>query len=474
VKLSTNISLKDRNFIETFLHPVAFFEFIHDAPPRQFQREVLLDDAQLLQLDCARGVGKTFTLIPDIIRTILLNPGKTGLVTTPYNAHIVPLWDTLVSKIYSKMNMEDSLIRSSRSPDYLMTFKNGFTLNGRIASASAGRSLLGLHLDYVWADEAQLYFPAETAQLQGCLNSGCKIKLAGVPNGIRKSYLYKSTQGDSFHHYTVNKFSDPTYTKEDDDRMAIVLGGRTSQAYSNLILAEWGLPQAVAFPERWWGTCIEPAPSYKIYNYVDKEIFNRPDDLYYPEFNVENARITADIGYNPDPTVIGVHCKIDGVWHLTSKFVLNMVDPVEQAKFMHFLAGFYKISAISLDVGNIGKAVYLELLKLKSDYRVIAVNFGGAVIIGKDADGKEMKARIKYYSTVLLNNMFKKKLLLLPDDEVLQDELKGATQSITPAGHQVYSGIDHNTDMLRILAITDLLEVGGVGMSDVDVIFSDF
>jgi len=474
---ATGISLKERNFIETYLQPVAVFENLHGLNVREFQRNILLDPSRFIAVDCARAVGKTTVLVSDIIRTILTNPNKEGLLTTPSNAHIAPTWDKIIVLLYNKLNLEDSIIRKVRSPDYLLSFKNGFILHGRIAGASAGKSLLSLHVDFVWIDEGQLYFPEETLQLQGCLNSDYRLKIFGVPNGIRKSYLYKCSTDPEFSHYNVDKFAIETYTQTDDDRQAMILGGRTSQGYQNQILGVWGLPQATTFPEKWWGNCLELNGNYKIFNFNEKELNIDFDSLILPQFDIEpeSIKITADIGFSPDPTVIGLHYLYDNCWHLLCKFVLRSIDPDIQAKFMDWLAMNYNVKLIALDVGNIGKAVYLELIKTPRKYEVIGVNFGGNVVIGLDKDDKEIKERIKYYSTVKLNEWFKGRKIAIPtNDEVMQDELRNSTQNVTGHGNQVYSGVDHNLDMLRILPITELLEAQMANDGGPGVAFSDF
>jgi len=454
------INKKELKFIQTVLYKPAFFEFIHEMRIREFQKKILLDPSDNISVDCARGVGKTMTLITDIISTALTNPKKEGLLTTPYNAHISGTWDKIISILHSKFNAGQYLQRCARSPDYLISFKNGFILHGRVASASSGQSLLSLHVDFAWIDEAQLFFPAETNELQGCLNQGRKLKIFGVPNGIRKSYLYKAKKDSEFSNYNVNKFVDENYTQEDDDRMALILGGRNSQAYTNQILGLWGLPQEVVFPERWWGRCLYEEPEYKIIILDDESFPSSLDDLdlFVPLFQVDEIRITADIGYNPDPTIIGIFYKQDENFYLFQKLILHSIDTENQARILDYLANVYKAKIVALDSGNIGKAIYLMLNKRSRNYNLIPVNFGSSIVIGQDSDGKAIKERVKYYSTVKLNEYFKNQKLFIPQsDEQIQNELRNTTQNITTHGNHVYSGIDHNTDMLRIFAICDLL-----------------
>lgn len=219
---------------ESLGNPVDFFSFVLLHKARDYQEDMLLEEDNICCAS-ARGVGKSWTIRGNVLYTAYHNPDKEGLLTAPNAAHLKPLFEKIIGDVYNSPMLRRYVKRVLRSPDYYIEFSNGFKLQGRIAGTSGGTNVLGLHVDFVWIDEGQLYTQQPTEQLQGCMNEGCIIRIFGVPNGVRDSYLYKCTVDPHFKQFVIEKWKDPTWNPAMADRLERIYGGKNSQGWQNQV-----------------------------------------------------------------------------------------------------------------------------------------------------------------------------------------------------------------------------------------------
>lgn len=456
--METAIQEEELLFIEDYLDPIRkpsvfLSDFFHDEfwLNRDYQEDMILDNGKQVAIRCARGVGKSESL-KQILIDIILDPenyNKEGLLTTPNQAHLETIWGgieraflgdkyltTLISKQYGG--------KSVRSPDYLMEFSNGFRLHGRIASASKGINLYGLHVDYVLIDEAELFGEDETNQLQGCLNSGATIILAGIPLGIQTSYLYKAAHDDEFSSHEINKFKDPTFTQKEHEKLIKIYGGKQSQTYLNQILALEGNPARRTFPPEYFRQCLYKKANYKSFELGQKDI-EKFSFMELPSIPKSDGRVNLgiDCGYSPDPTEM---LFFDGDNNLFLRIHLNAVKYPTQAELFHDIATYYNVDRMSIDNGHAGKAVVQYMQEYKDVcYTVIPVEFGGSIVVGVKKDPKtgkkvEIKERIKPYSTTLLRQEFENKDIGIPMNEYkVIMEVENSTCSTGRGGQMVFS-----------------------------------
>jgi len=458
---------------ETLLDKVAIFEIFlseqdYKYEIRDYQAKILLDESRFVSWRAARGVGKTKTIEAEMISLLFRQFHGEVLVAAPNAAHLKPLFDRIINKFYEDPFLKSFIDRCIRAPEYMIRFKTGLVMYGRIAGLSGGVSLLGIHANYILVEESQNFGPQATNVIQGCINPNGKVRVFGCPNGVRTSYLFKADTSDEFVHYKTSKFEDPTYTEEEDLKKREIFGGENSQSYINQVKGEWGITQFSTFGEK-WAECLKDIENYEPIIIEGSEKIEM-DQLPLPPLPVETEKcvIAADVGYSPDPTVLGVLAKLkNGVWRLFCKIIMKSVSytgqEFSQKQVFDYVANFYNISEILIDSGGPGKALYLDLKELSKDrsYEVYPVEFGGSVVIGYKEDGKPVKERVKYYSTLMLQEAFNKKIIELPrTDFELIDEIQSSTQTRTASGNFVYSGKDHHIDMLRCWAIRDHIDRG--------------
>lgn len=473
---------EEQIFCEGFLDPVIFFETFWSRPDEPWkakpsQENMLLDESDNISCRAGRGIGKTEEEQSKRLQVCLLNPNRESLITTPRKAHIAPLMDRLLNKIKADEFLNSTLVRKVSSPIYMYQFSNKHILHGRIAGASGGESVLGLHVDYATIDEGQLYLKKETEQLQGVFKPGCKVRIIGVPNGIRDSYLFMACHDKTFspHHY--KKSDDPFWTKKEEDRLLKIYGSKTSQIWKNQVEGEFGLPAKKGF-ENWEGSMIS-LPDYHVSSLSDERGKKAVKDLIRdlslsePEDKPEKVRISFDYGYSPEPSIIGIWHYYHKIPQLTGKVIMTSVAPSKQAGVLDWLARHCEAEIISGDAGGAGLSI---LLDLKDDtkfsnkkYKVIPIMFGANIEIGEDGrtikskeerqNQKTFKFSIKEWSSMKLQERFNKKTVELPrDDYDLEREIDEATRIVTDKGAVKYVGIDHHLDMIRCLIMCDFLE----------------
>ncbi|PIU51998.1 hypothetical protein COS91_01550 [Candidatus Desantisbacteria bacterium CG07_land_8_20_14_0_80_39_15] len=453
-------------------NPIRWFEFWNDLDPFDFQKRISIryKTFQFYHLSAARGVGKTKTFESDITRECFDNTTreeKELLFTTPNKAHLSPTMDRIILKIESVPFLRNQVERILRAPDFLVQFKNKAVLHSRVAGFSGGKTFFGLHPDVVWVDEGQIFTTKPMEQLQGCLKPKTKVRVSGVPNDVRKSYLYKTINEDSFFKESViTKFDRPDYTQEQDDFLAKMYGGHSSFMYKTQVMAEWSkVARDLTFATRALDLMANwDYEDYKIIN-LDYEPDQKIDfeyiDIPEPLDKLAPIVIASDIGYSPDPTIIGLFNNFpDKGLRLFGKYVLTGVIYSQQEKLFEFLIDRFPGCTLALDEGGPGKSVALDLSNYGgTPFTFVPVGFGNSVVLGKTPDDdKEVKQRIKIFSTLKLEQaMIEGRLKIPSSDFALIDEAQNSTKSMGRDNTVVYSGIDHHLDMLRCAVISDIL-----------------
>jgi len=441
---------------ESLGNPIDFFSFILLHKARDYQEDMLLEEGHMC-CSSARGVGKTWTIRGNVLYVAYHNPEKEGLLTAPNAAHLKPLFEKIIGDVYNSPMLRRYVKRVLRSPDYYIEFSNGFKLHGRIAGTSGGTNVLGLHVDFVWVDEGQLYTQQPTEQLQGCMNEGCVIRIFGVPNGVRESYLYKCTVDPHFKQFAIQKWKDPTWNHAMSDRLERIYGGKNSQGWQNQVMALWGSLSHLTFPERHWRPCMVELPDYDPVIIDSEEGFQlTTDNIRLPFIQPSlQVSISMDAGYDPDPSIIGIWVKTEGFTKLIHKIVLRKVNYTDQSIFLDALARYYNAWFIAVDVGGPGRTVYLDLssekLFVDKPYVPVSVNFGARVATAKDMEGHEITEKVKFFSTLQMQSLFEGKKLLLPkNDLAIEQEILASTQTKAADGTYIYNEVpDHNLAMIR-------------------------
>jgi hypothetical protein len=478
--IQEKLTYDEQSFVEGMLNPLTFFEMFMPAvdssvaKARDYQVDMLLNGSNCTVAKAGRGVGKTTVLASDILKVMHENPRKQGLLTTPNKAHIEPLWNRLTNFIKSDQYWNSFVVRMVKSDTYTMECSNGYILHGRISGTSKGTGLLSLHVDHAWIDEAQLYLGIGLDQLQGVLKQGCRIRIYGVPNGMRKGYLsiaYDDPKIPDSSKYKITRWKDPTYTDEEDKRLQRIYGGKYSQSYLNQVLADDGVSTNKTFDPAYFSKCFVELPAYEIFEFDGKKVKEdeiKEEEVNIPELPAEaiEVHISADLGFHPDPSIVGIWYRIENrMSYLLCKFALYNITYTRQAKFFDAIANITGARTVSIDVGGPGQTVFLDLSNENKypnkKYSILGVDFRSNVPIGATPQGEIIKANQKYHATTLMREMFQKQHIFLPGEDLdMYNELDSNTQFKSSKGIYTYVGVDHNIDMIRCFLLQDLLNAG--------------
>ena len=336
------------------------------------QAAMVADDSTDKVFCSGRATSKTLTLSAEILYVMLHNPRKIGIVGAPNMVHLKPIFSELIKFIKNIAFFENLTERIHASPaEYEIAFKNGFILYGRIAGLSGGTNFYGLHGDYFWLDEAELFNKEATLNVQGCFNKGCKITIAGVPNDVRDTYLWIADNDPAFSKHHVPSYANPRFDKKRRDRAIRIFGGENSPMFKNQIIGCWGEPKFSSFDLRDVAKCVRAEVEDRAFS-ISKDRYSEAlvEEIVFsiPIPYGKDVYIGMDVGYYPDPSIIGIF-KVEGkVGQLFARIRLTGITPEQQSFVLKRLHDELNPVAIAIDAGNIGKAIVLNLQEGK-DYR---------------------------------------------------------------------------------------------------------
>lgn len=413
---------------------------------RNYQIESLQSNA-LRKVHCdGRDVGKTSEIEIIACWAMLNCPGKSMLIATQCENHLFPVMNRIFRKFETIPEFASSIAEMRRSPSYFMRFTNGFTLWGRIAGPR-GINFQGMHVDWQLVDEAQEMTETSWGELYQSLNGGGRRWVYGVPNGIRNTF-YRMTFMRDAEQYRWQSFLNPEYTKEKDDELAQLYGGRDSSGYKHRVLGLHGEPENAVFNLDDYYECIDESIK-------NSEIFIRGGEFgesMLPVAEDGEYYLGCDLGYSRDPSEFVVY-KYDLPYFINVLRVhLENVNYAKQEKIILSLDKVYKFKKIGIDSGGSGQAVAHHLIHQANELqtRLCLVEFNGTVDTVKTTDGKTTRRRIKEWTTEMLQRMMSSRSILFPRSLDRENQYANHTYYVNAQGLCVYSkGNDHIIDADR-------------------------
>ena len=156
------LSAEDLELIRIYEDPVTFARVVLKQEPRWYQENMIRDSSIKRVWRCGRRVGKTFSMVLDIIHgaytQIDKNPNSkdpyTILIAAPYESQVAQIFDQIRAFI-DYAGLRDSIKRDVRSPQRIEwmngTIIKGFTSGTR--SGANGDSMRGQRADRIYLDE---------------------------------------------------------------------------------------------------------------------------------------------------------------------------------------------------------------------------------------------------------------------------------------------------------------------------------
>lgn len=485
----------DVDIIETFQNPVLFNEFIENFEKfadgatqddlfefTNYQKEILLDFNNQVELCCARSVGKTKTLKSIITWAMVYNvfpdPEHYVVAVFPGQNHLEPVFNELVKGFRLNPLLKQFIAKSSgvNNSDHTIRLLNGANLLCRIAGNSGdGRAVNGLHSPFVCLDESS-FFPwgtwLELLPVPTQWEAGWKLMVAGVPDGRReKSVCYHCDQENSmFSKHRVTALQNPRFTDKDYEKAKIDYGGEDSDDFGRFIFGRHGKPVTALFDRSTMTISDYPVYKLKIDGKETKENLSRALERLSVIPSLPNKKYECffgvDLGFN-DPTAIYILYFDDyGTVKFHAKIEFDHVTFPIQERLLDYLDTKYNPLFIGIDRGSGGQGIsFTQHFFEDKDYqhkdyikRMIPITFNESISLGIGPDGKELTSKVKPYSVEILQSMVtQSKIIFTSTDLETITELERMTYTKTPSGDIVYrtltegggkQGSDHYTAAL--------------------------
>ncbi len=418
---------------------------------RDYQRASLESQA-LRKVHCdGRDVGKTTEIEIIVCWSMVNSPGKSVLVATQCENHLFPVMNRLVRRFETTPEFAGSIAELRRSPSYFIRFNNGFILWGRIAGPR-GINFQGLHVDWQIIDEAQEMTETSWGELYQALNGGGRRWVYGVPNGLRNTF-YRMTFLPDAEQYHWQSYCNPEFTKEKDEELALLYGGRDSPGYIHRVLGLHGEPMNAVFNLDDYLICVDDSlHTYEI------RLKGSQTNIDFPEPIEAGAYyLGCDLGFAHDPSEFIVYKNEPPHFICMLRVHLENVNYAQQQIVIQELDRNYHFQKIGIDCGNSGRAVAHQLMALGIDWqhRVHAFEFGAMIETGQLANGTVQRRRTKEWMTELLQRRLAEHTLVFPRSSEREQQYANHTYLINAQGQCLYSkGNDHiiDADRCAILA----------------------
>lgn len=240
-------------YLQVLYNPVAWAEStLRDPRPghsdkfiklRYYQKEILLDPAGQKVIRAGRRLGKTATMVVNMLHVAITQPETIQIFATPYDTQAKLIYDELNKYIQASPDIKDSLARSTKSP-YEFQFKNGSMIKGFTAgtrSGAEGGSLRGQAAQFLYLDELDYMTEAdfETIYSIALADPGnIKVWCSSTPTGKRSTFWKLCTgviPGWKEFYYPIT--CNPNWSPEMEAQLKAQY---SAQGYIHECLAEFG------------------------------------------------------------------------------------------------------------------------------------------------------------------------------------------------------------------------------------------
>ena len=279
--IKEKISREDAYVFDIINHPVFCGEFVRNTDRVSYedvfkfdpyQKEMLCDFSPYVSIACARAIGKTLMLV-SMLTWLLINnlfPEEYLVYLVPNKSQLEPVWTGLVRDFRSNSFLKQFIERNKgiNSSSHTVKLLNSSSLLCRIAGATGGANVIGLHTPFEIVDESG-YFPFSSwLELQPTLNTwqeGYRQITSGVPTGLREQNVLYHTdiENDGFTKHRVSAYDNPRFSEEDEERAIKLYGGRESEDFAHFVLGQHGSPVFSVFDRR-----LFEIKSYEVYRLI--------------------------------------------------------------------------------------------------------------------------------------------------------------------------------------------------------------
>lgn len=426
---------EDIALYEVMRHPAWCLEFVQNSEVglrekfelHDYQNNFLCDFSPEVSFASSRSVGKTLGIIGLFTWALVNNPYNPTdyfIYFVPNQTHLKPVW-TVLTELFRNNPVLKSFTKSINSSDFFIKMYDGAYLDCRIAgSLGTGQNIKGVHSPLEVVDEAQDVPWGDWTEMNPTINRetpGHRRVVSGVSIGVReKNVLFHADmENDGYTKHRITSYRSPRFTKKDLEDALITYGGEDSADFLRNILGRHSSPAFVVFSRvnfkmvgiPVWKSTIRSQSIPKGSTYSEKlAYFSDVLELLPPVKEGVEYYFGVDAGFSPDPSAIYIgYFDKDEKFTFQCKIALYKLEySTLQAPIIDMLDSKYKPKRIGIDAVGAGVALPQELQTSPKyahknyEKRVFPVMFQASMIVGYDADNKEIKRRVRPFLIELL------------------------------------------------------------------------
>ncbi len=372
----------------------------------------------------SRQIGKSFTVSFIAIDTCLEKDGSTVIVVSASERQAVELLNKVKLHVRAFKALKLEFFEDVKTNVHRVELPNG----SRILSVPANPDTVrGFSSDLLILDEFafvqhdeelwKAVFPMITRR------KSSKLAITSTPKGKNNMFykLWTEAQKDPLWHTQKTTIYDAVKMGLDIDVEALRRGIRNEEAWRQEYLCEFVDEAGTLLPYELIQTCeLKP----------EEILINDLRDLK------GDAYIGVDVGRRRDLTVISVLEKLGDVLYLRKLEILHKLPFREQLSILDHFARYAR--RVAIDETGIGMQMAEELQKKWGETKVLRVYF---------------TARTKEELAERLKAKFQDRLIRVPADEDLREDLHSVQKTITPAGNIRYEGSTENSHADRFWSL---------------------
>ncbi len=372
----------------------------------------------------SRQIGKSFTVSFIALDTCLERDGSTVIVVSASERQAVELLNKVKLHVRAFKTLKLEFFEDVKTNVHRVELPNG----SRILSVPANPDTVrGFSSDLLILDEFafvqhdeelwKAVFPMITRKKDS------KLAITSTPKGKNNMFykLWTEAQKDPLWYVQKTTIYDAVKMGLDIDVEALRRGIRNEEAWRQEYLCEFVDEAGTLLPYELIQSC-----ELKPKEILVKDLRDLKGDVY----------IGVDVGRRRDLTVISVLEKLGDVLYLRKLEILHKLPFREQISILDHFARYAR--RIAIDETGIGMQMAEELQKKWGETKVLRVYF---------------TARTKEELAERLKAKFRDKLIRVPADEDLREDLHSVQKTITPAGNIRYEGSTENSHADRFWSL---------------------
>ncbi len=203
------------------MDPIAWAEAEFGWKPRWYQHEMISCSSQYKILRAGRRIGKSESLIIEILHHITTHKYHTVLVVAPYERQVTKLFDDMSRFINLSANLRNSVSRYTKTPSRI-EFNNGSKVLGFSAgatSSSGSDKIRGQDAHLIVIDEIDTIEDSDIDAVMAILASHreCRVIAASTPRGwIKRFHKYCTEKDAGFKEYWFISAESPEWTEKQE------------------------------------------------------------------------------------------------------------------------------------------------------------------------------------------------------------------------------------------------------------------